>query len=212
MDLLKDTFGDRLISRIGLVNWPPRSCDLAPLDYFLWGCVKSLVYADKPQTLDHLFVLKMPRVKRRNHSAQMNSKRWCSDSVNTCVTEENILDPNIRIKQLLSTEKTGHSEVGNFIMSKVHSKVRKAYEAPTDVLVVDISVSFDDRWLTRGHTSLIGIACVIDILIDYVIDFEVICKVCRICPVAKREMGDSSADYDIWYEGHRKDCDINHSG
>ncbi|GFS94472.1 uncharacterized protein TNCV_2014881 [Trichonephila clavipes] len=52
--LLKDTFGDRLISRFGPVNWPPRSCDLTPLDYFLWGYVKSLVYADKPQTLDHL--------------------------------------------------------------------------------------------------------------------------------------------------------------
>ncbi|GFT35804.1 uncharacterized protein TNCV_1288601 [Trichonephila clavipes] len=36
------------------VYWPPRSCDLTPLDYFLWGYVKSLVYADKPQTLDHL--------------------------------------------------------------------------------------------------------------------------------------------------------------
>ncbi|GFW83307.1 hypothetical protein TNCV_2509471 [Trichonephila clavipes] len=43
-----------LISRFGPVNWPPRSCDLTPLDYFLWGYVKSLVYADKPQTLDHL--------------------------------------------------------------------------------------------------------------------------------------------------------------
>ncbi|GFV31877.1 hypothetical protein TNCV_172151 [Trichonephila clavipes] len=31
-----------------------RSCDLTPLDYFLWGYVKSLVYADKPQTPDHL--------------------------------------------------------------------------------------------------------------------------------------------------------------
>ncbi|GFT67802.1 hypothetical protein TNCV_271901 [Trichonephila clavipes] len=54
IDLLKDTFGDRLISRFGPVNWPPRSCDLTPLDYFLWGYVKSLVYADKPQTLYHL--------------------------------------------------------------------------------------------------------------------------------------------------------------
>ncbi|GFW51304.1 putative transposable element [Trichonephila clavipes] len=54
IDLLKDTFGDRLISRFGPGNWPPRSCDLTPLDYFLWGYVKSLVYADKPQTLDHL--------------------------------------------------------------------------------------------------------------------------------------------------------------
>ncbi|GFW45371.1 transposable element Tc3 transposase [Trichonephila clavipes] len=47
IDLFKDTFGDRLISRFGPVNWPPRSCDLTPLDYFLWGYVK-------PQTLDHL--------------------------------------------------------------------------------------------------------------------------------------------------------------
>ncbi|GFY09626.1 uncharacterized protein TNCV_381211 [Trichonephila clavipes] len=39
IDLLKDTFGDRLISRFGPVNWPPRSCDLTPLDYFLWGYV-----------------------------------------------------------------------------------------------------------------------------------------------------------------------------
>ncbi|GFX74207.1 putative transposable element [Trichonephila clavipes] len=47
IDLLKDTFGDRLISRFGPVNWPARSCDDL-------GYVKSLVYADKPQTLDHL--------------------------------------------------------------------------------------------------------------------------------------------------------------
>ncbi|GFU76197.1 uncharacterized protein TNCV_3025391 [Trichonephila clavipes] len=54
IDLLKDTFGVHLISRFGPVNWPPRSCDLTPLDYFLWGYVKSLVYADKPKMLDHL--------------------------------------------------------------------------------------------------------------------------------------------------------------
>ncbi|GFT45162.1 transposable element Tc3 transposase [Trichonephila clavipes] len=35
IDLLKDTFGDRLISRFGPVSWPPRSCDLTPPDYFL---------------------------------------------------------------------------------------------------------------------------------------------------------------------------------
>ncbi|GFX90872.1 uncharacterized protein TNCV_3167031 [Trichonephila clavipes] len=54
IDLLKDTLGDRLISRFGPVNWPPRSFDLTPLDYFLWGYVKSLVYADKSQMLHHL--------------------------------------------------------------------------------------------------------------------------------------------------------------
>ncbi|GFT77771.1 putative LOC100569746 [Trichonephila clavipes] len=54
IDLLKDTFGDPIISRFAPVNWPPRSCDLTPLDHFLWGYVKALVYADKPQTLDYL--------------------------------------------------------------------------------------------------------------------------------------------------------------
>ncbi|GFY28685.1 uncharacterized protein TNCV_3440521 [Trichonephila clavipes] len=37
IDLLKDTFGDRLISRFGPVNWPPRSCDLTPLVIGLCG-------------------------------------------------------------------------------------------------------------------------------------------------------------------------------
>ncbi|GFT68852.1 transposable element Tcb2 transposase [Trichonephila clavipes] len=54
IDLLKDTFGVRLISRFVPVNWPPRSCDLTPLHYFLWSYVMSWVYANKPQTFDHL--------------------------------------------------------------------------------------------------------------------------------------------------------------
>ncbi|GFX90109.1 transposable element Tc3 transposase [Trichonephila clavipes] len=38
----QDTFGDRLISRFGPVNWPPRSCDLTPLDYFFGGLCKVI--------------------------------------------------------------------------------------------------------------------------------------------------------------------------
>lgn len=54
IDLLRQTFDGRLISRNGDVNWPPRSCDLTPLDYFLWGAVKDKCYADKPETIEHL--------------------------------------------------------------------------------------------------------------------------------------------------------------
>ncbi|GFV29267.1 hypothetical protein TNCV_4602991 [Trichonephila clavipes] len=66
----QDAFGDRLILRFGPVNWPPRSCDLTPLDYFLWGYVKSLVYADKPQiavllpTYDHKCWKKSSKIGR----------------------------------------------------------------------------------------------------------------------------------------------------
>lgn len=52
--LVEEKFGEHLISKIASIPWPPRACDLAPLDYFLWGYVKSLVYANDPQTIDAL--------------------------------------------------------------------------------------------------------------------------------------------------------------
>lgn len=46
--LLRDTFGaDRLISR-GFDNaWPPRSPDLNPCDFYLWGHLKDMVYRER---------------------------------------------------------------------------------------------------------------------------------------------------------------------
>ena len=35
-------------------NCPPRSCDLAPLDFFLWGYAKDKAYADAPQSIQEL--------------------------------------------------------------------------------------------------------------------------------------------------------------
>ena len=52
--LLRDKFPDRLISSNGDYRWPPRSCDLSPLDFFLWGFVKSRAYKSKPNTIAQL--------------------------------------------------------------------------------------------------------------------------------------------------------------
>ena len=54
IDLLKGKFRERVISRNGPVEWTPRSCDLTPLDFFLWSHIKSLVYANKLAILDYL--------------------------------------------------------------------------------------------------------------------------------------------------------------
>ena len=54
IDLLKGKFGDRVILRNGPDEWPPCSCHLTPLDFFVWGHIKSLVYANKSATLDNL--------------------------------------------------------------------------------------------------------------------------------------------------------------
>ena len=52
LDVLRPVFEDRIISRD--VVWPPRSCDLTPLDYYLLCAVKDKCYADKPETIDAL--------------------------------------------------------------------------------------------------------------------------------------------------------------
>src|SRR5207253_682392 len=46
---LDEVFPGRWIGRGGPIAWPPRSPDLTPLDFFLWGHVKSVVY-DTPTT------------------------------------------------------------------------------------------------------------------------------------------------------------------
>jgi len=47
MQHLNDTFPYRWIGRGSTINWPPRSPDLNPLDFCLWGLMKSEVYRKK---------------------------------------------------------------------------------------------------------------------------------------------------------------------
>ena len=44
-DFLRKTFGPRVVSRYMPIEWPPRSPDLTPCDYFLWGFVKQTLFA-----------------------------------------------------------------------------------------------------------------------------------------------------------------------
>lgn len=51
MAAVTELFANKVISRRGTIEWPPRSPDLSPLDYYLWGYLKSVVYENKPTTL-----------------------------------------------------------------------------------------------------------------------------------------------------------------
>ena len=53
---LTDSFPCRWIGRGSIINWPPTSPDLTPLDFYLWGWMKSEVYRKKVDTRDELLV------------------------------------------------------------------------------------------------------------------------------------------------------------
>ena len=52
--VLSPIFKDRIINRRADIVWPSRSCDLIPLNYYLWVAVEDKCYADKPETIDAL--------------------------------------------------------------------------------------------------------------------------------------------------------------
>ncbi|GFV14530.1 uncharacterized protein TNCV_1080531 [Trichonephila clavipes] len=173
----------------------------------------------------------MPLRKRSVRALQMNEKRWCKAKID-CEVNKNSVFSNVRLEKLNTVKILYGDEYRSFssttygkcarrldnaytlasenIFAEIHREIKNVYENGAEI--TDLSVSFDGTWLTRGHTSLIGVGCVIDMLTGYVVDFEVMSKVCRHCSVAKNKLGQSSAEFSIWYEGHKSECDINHLG
>lgn len=54
MEMLRELIPGRLVSLRGDIAWPPRSPDLSPCDFFLWGHLKAEVYKHRPTTLQAL--------------------------------------------------------------------------------------------------------------------------------------------------------------
>ncbi|GBM55173.1 hypothetical protein AVEN_47542-1 [Araneus ventricosus] len=65
-----------------------------------------------------------------------------------------------------------------------------------------------EGWLTRVHMSNIGIGRVIDLLTGFVIDFEVMSKLCEECQQTKLIHIEDTAEFYFWYEGYRDFCSI----
>ena len=86
-DVLRPIFEERIISSRADVIWPPRSCDLPPLDYYLWGVVKGKCYANKPETIDAL--KKNTRIREAIGKIPLhtidNVPKNCTDRVGYCM-------------------------------------------------------------------------------------------------------------------------------
>lgn len=53
-EYLNANFADRWVGNNGPTQWPPKSPDLTPLDFYLWGTLKNEVYRTPSTNIDHL--------------------------------------------------------------------------------------------------------------------------------------------------------------
>lgn len=68
---LNSTYPNRWIGRRGPINWPPRSPDLNPIDFFIWGYFKEITYAREASSEVELRakILEAENVVRNNREA-----------------------------------------------------------------------------------------------------------------------------------------------
>jgi hypothetical protein len=60
---------------VGHVQWPPSSPDFTPLDFCLWGWMKSEVYNEKVNTRDELVARIMNRAALTKEESQDDLRR-----------------------------------------------------------------------------------------------------------------------------------------
>lgn len=53
-EYLDEIFPGKWIGRRGTIEWPARSPDMTPLDFFLWGHIKNIVYKNRPPNIQDL--------------------------------------------------------------------------------------------------------------------------------------------------------------
>jgi hypothetical protein len=84
MVLLRQFFGEKLISK-GL--WPPRSPDLSPPDFFLWGHLKVHVYDSNPHTTEDMKANISEPVASINQRTLRRVAQNKAERVNACIQE-----------------------------------------------------------------------------------------------------------------------------
>jgi hypothetical protein len=71
---LNVTFRNRWIGRGSTINWPPTSPDLPPLNFCLWGWMKSTVYSRKVDTREELLHV-IARIKESQNALLQATRR-----------------------------------------------------------------------------------------------------------------------------------------
>ena len=95
-NFLNYRFPGRWIGRCGPHHWPARSPDLSPLDYFVWGWMKELVYSEKLETRDALLgrILDAADYIRHSQLKLLRATRAVHNQAAVCVAAGGVISEN----------------------------------------------------------------------------------------------------------------------
>ena len=110
-----------------------------------------------------------------------------------------------------------NKEVVTRLMDDAAITIRQAYRdldpSISEDDIIDLTVSYDGSWMTRGHKSLYGIGCVVDVVTGLVIDLAVLSLHCQRCSYAKKRYGGTNTPgFRNWHDTHINKCNRNYSG
>ena len=88
---------------------------------------------------------------------------------------------------------------------RVHQEIYGESNGP-----LQLAVSYDGTWKTRGFHSLFGVGFVIEVLTGLVIDYVIRSKYCVECELVGKKL--QGEEKEQWQELHREHCDVNHTG
>ena len=86
-EYLNGRFREKWIGRGGPIQWPARSPDLNPLDFFLWGHLKNKVYKQEHNDVESLrnqIIIKCNEIKT-NNACLINIRRSLISRVQKCI-------------------------------------------------------------------------------------------------------------------------------
>ena len=94
---------------------------------------------------------------------------------------------------------------------QLHKKVDS--EPSPEPKAVNVPISFDCSWKTRGFYSNIGFGAAISTSTKKVLDYEILSRLCEKCSIwTEEKQKDKPSEYEKWLERHQPNCNRNYTG
>lgn len=116
----------------GTVEFPPRSPDLTPLDFFLWGYLKNIIYQVEPTTPEDMKRRIMETLQQLGTATLQRVENSFRNRVNLCIEAKHL---NIYWSNLICTISALHTHTHTHTMlpnlSMIYSLVSPFFRTTT---------------------------------------------------------------------------------